>query len=227
MRSFAIRSAIVLFLLSVGVFGCATSPKATTSRSGGPPQVLIIGDSISIGYFQPTKTLLETTAEVYHNPGNAQHTAHGLAQLDQWLGETKWDVIHFNHGLHDLKYVDENGRRVPPAQGIQQILIGAYTRNLDELAQRLKKTGAHLIFATTTPVPQGAHGRVPGDAKRYNDAALAIMRKHRIPVNDLYAFALPRLDAIQRPHDVHFTAEGSRLLAEQVAQSIRTALAGN
>jgi len=227
MKSSAIRSTLVLLLLSVCVVGCATGPKAATSRSGGPFQVLIIGDSISIGYFEPTKALLEPTAQVYHNPGNAQHTAHGLAQLDTWLGETKWDVIHFNHGLHDLKYVDEKGGRVLPTQGKQQIPIGDYTRNLDELAKRLKKTGAHLIFATTTPVPQGAHGRVPGDAKRYNDAALAIMRKHRIPVNDLYTFALPRLDAIQRPRDVHFTKEGSRLLAEQVVQNIHAALAGN
>jgi len=227
MKSSAIRSTLVLLLLSVCVVGCATGPKAATSRSGGPFQVLIIGDSISIGYFEPTKALLETTAEVYHNAGNAQHTAHGLAQLDTWLGETKWDVIHFNHGLHDLKYVDEKGGRVLPTQGKQQIPIGDYTRNLDELAKRLKKTGAHLIFATTTPVPQGAHGRVPGDAKRYNDAALAIMRKHRIPVNDLYTFALPRLDTIQRPRDVHFTKEGSRLLAEQVVQNIHAALAGN
>jgi len=227
MKSSAIRSTVVLLLLSVCVVGCATGPKAATSRSGGPFQVLIIGDSISIGYFEPTKALLEPTAQVYHNAGNAQHTAHGLAQLDTWLSETKWDVIHFNHGLHDLKYVDENGKRVLPAQGKQQIPIGDYTRNLDELAKRLKKTGAHLIFATTTPVPQGAHGRVPGDAKRYNDAALAIMRKHRIQVNDLYTFALPRLDTIQRPRDVHFTKEGSRLLAEQVVQNIHAALAGN
>jgi len=227
MRSSALRSVIVLIALAVCVFGCAAGRKAATSRSGGPFQVLIIGDSISIGYFKPTKALLEPTAQVYHNAGNAQHTAHGLAQLDAWLGETKWDVIHFNHGLHDLKYVDENGKRVPPAQGHQQIPLGDYTRNLDELAKRLKKSGAHLIFATTTPVPQGAHGRVPGDAKRYNDAALAIMRKHRIPVNDLYAFALPRLDSIQRPRDVHFTKEGSQLLAEQVAESIRAAIAGN
>jgi acyl-CoA thioesterase-1 len=185
---------------------------------------LIIGDSISIGYFEPTKELLADAAEVYHNPGNAQHTAHGLARLDQWLGDTRWDVIHFNHGLHDLKYIDERGRRVDPSAGKQQIPIDEYARNLDSLVRRLKKTRAKLIFATTTPVPDGAVGRVPGDSRRYNAAALAVMKKHKIPVNDLCAFALERLDTIQRPRDVHFTKEGSRLLAGRVAEHVRRAL---
>ena len=119
---------------------------------------------------------------------------------------------------------DVSQLKVPPAEGKQQIPIDQYKRNLDELTKRLKRTGATIIFATTTPVPEGASGRVPGDAKRYNDVALAIMRKHKVSVNDLYTFAISRLDEIQRPHDVHFTQEGSRLLAEQVAQSILVAL---
>ena len=67
------------------------------------PQVLIIGDSISIGYFKPLQKRLKDVAIVSHNQGNAQHTANGLKMLNEWLGDTHWDVIHFNHGLHDLK----------------------------------------------------------------------------------------------------------------------------
>lgn len=218
------KRTMALALLSLSLLGCATGPKTSSNDLGGPPRVLIIGDSISIGYFPPMKELLAGKADVYHNPGNAQHTAYGLDKLDEWLGDTPWDVIHFNHGLHDLKYVDESGKRVPPSEGRQQIPIDQYKRNLEALTRRLKKTHATLIFATTTPVPEGASGRVPGDAKRYNDAALAIMRKHKVPVNDLYTFAISRLDQIQRPHDVHFTQEGSRLLAEQVVNHILAAL---
>jgi len=134
-------------------------------------------------------------------------------------------VIHFNHGLHDLKYMDATGDLVSPDVGTQQIPVDEYARNLEQIVQRLKKTRARLIFATTTPVPEGATGRVPGDPERYNRAALAVMKKYRVPVNDLHAFALPRLASIQRPHNVHFTDEGSRLLAQQVADSIRAALA--
>jgi lysophospholipase L1-like esterase len=223
-RADAPRWTVPLVVSLALLAGCGRQQQRQAADATYVPKVLIIGDSISIGYFEPTKQLLEGRAEVYHNPGNAAHTANGLARLDEWLGDTRWDVIHFNHGLHDLKYMNEKGDLTDPAKGTQQIPIDQYARNLDELTKRLKKTGAVLIFATTTPVPEGSAGRIQGDAKRYNEAALKVMKKRRVRVDDLYAFALPRLDTIQRPHNVHFTDEGSRLLAEQVAASIREAL---
>lgn len=191
------------------------------------PRVLIIGDSISIGYFEPTVELLKGKAIAHHNPGNAQHTANGLKRLKEWLGEAKWDVIHFNHGLHDLKYVDENGKNTSIEKGRQQIPIDQYEKNLEAIAKELKKTGAKLIFATTTPVPDGTQIRAKGDAKRYNAVAEKVMSKYDIAVNDLYSFALPRLKEIQREQNVHFNQHGSYLLAEQVAKSILKALEGS
>ncbi len=190
----------------------------------GLPRVLIIGDSISIGYFKPLQEILRGKAFVEHNAGNAAHTANGLARLDEWLGDTEWDVIHFNHGLHDLKYIDEQGRNVDAEKGHMQIPIDQYEKNLDEMVQRLRKTGARLIFATTTPVPDGTGFRVKGDSKKYNEVAVKVMNKYGVPIDDLYSFAMPRLEDIQRPRNVHFTEEGSELLAEQVAKSIQKAL---
>jgi acyl-CoA thioesterase-1 len=51
-----------------------------------------------------------------------------------------------------------------------------------------------------------------------------IMEVNDVPIDDLYAFALPRLSEIQRPANVHFTDEGSAALAAEVAASILTAL---
>lgn len=216
---YSLRLALSLMLLSPLLQSCQSSHESHEVPAT-PARVLIIGDSISIGYFEPTKALLGEKADVYHNPGNAQHTAHGLAQLETWLGETPWDMIHFNHGLHDLKYADERGKLVAVTEGKQQIPIDEYARNLEALTLRLKQTGAALIFATTTPVPEGAHGRVKGDEVRYNKVAQEIMTRHSVPVNDLYSFALARLDAIQQPNNVHFTEEGSQRLAEQVVKHI-------
>jgi len=188
------------------------------------PQVLIIGDSISIGYFKPLQERLKGVAVVSHNQGNAQHTANGLKRLNEWLGETRWDVIHFNHGLHDLKYVDARGKNTSVETGKQQIPIDQYERNLDEIVKRLKKSGAKLIFATTTPVPDGTIIRAKGDAVIYNRAAEKVMKQHGVPINDLYSFALSRLKEIQRDSNVHFNPKGSEQLAEQVAKSILKAL---
>lgn len=191
------------------------------------PKVLIIGDSISIGYTTPLTEMLRGKAEVVHNPGNAVHSAYGLENLDAWLGDAKWDVIHFNHGLHDLKYVDDAGKNVSDkALGHQQIPVEQYGKNMEAIVSHLKETGAKLIFATTTPFPENTNGplRMAADAARYNAAALEIMNKHGVTVNDLYAFALPRLAALQCPLNVHFTDIGSEALARETAKPILQAL---
>ncbi len=190
----------------------------------GLPRAMLIGDSISIGYTLPTRKLLEGKVNLHRPPTNCGPTTRGLQQLDAWLGEGKWDVIHFNWGLHDLKYIDEKGGRVAPEKGKIQVPIDQYKKNLEELVKRLKKTGAKLIWAATTPVPDGASGRIKGDSAKYNAVAKKVMDSRGVPIDDLFAFAKPRLKDIQRPRDVHFTKEGSEALAKQVAASILKAL---
>jgi len=191
----------------------------------GLPRVLIIGDSISIGYTLDTRAMLEGKANVHLIPVNGGNTARGLAELDKWLGKGKWDVIHFNWGLHDLKYViPGSGKLTLPPEGKRVEHIDKYAANLATLVKRMRKTGAKLIFATTTPVPEGCGGRVAGDAKKYNAAAVMVMDANSVAVNDLYAFAMPRLKKIQRSANVHFLPEGSKALATRVAASISKAL---
>jgi len=190
----------------------------------GLPRVLLIGDSISMGYTVPVRELLKGKANVHHPPTNCGPTTCGLEHLDAWLGEKPWDVIHFNFGLHDLKYMNEKGGLTDVAKGTQQVPIEAYRKNMEQIVQRLEKTGAALIWTSTTPVPEGAGGRVVGDAARYNAVAAEVMKAHGIAVDDLYGFAKPRLEKIQRPKNVHFTPEGSKALAEQVAKHVLEAL---
>jgi len=192
------------------------------------PRVLLIGDSISIGYTIPVRELLAGKANVHRPLTNCGPTTRGLEQFDQWLGTGRWDVIHFNWGLHDLKYMGPKGRNLadPNAGGShQQVPIEQYETNLRKLVERLEKTGATLIWCATTPVPPGAKGRVVGDAAKYNDVAAGTMKEHKIAIDDLYAFAKPRLDEIQLPANVHFGPDGSRELANEVAKCIEGALA--
>ena len=181
------------------------------------PRVLLIGDSISIGYTLPTRELLKGKVNLLRPPTNAAHTGNGLANIDKWLGAGKWDVIHVNWGLHDLKFMEDGKHQIP---------LAAYEQNLEKLAARLKQTGAKLIYATTTPVPEGKLNppRMPADVVRYNEVAVAVMKRHGFAINDLYAAILPKLSTLQRPVNVHFTDEGSSFLATKVAASILQAL---
>ena len=205
-------------------------PLAQIEDQLGLPRVLLIGDSISIGYTLDVRANLEGIANVHRPPTNCGPTLRGLEQLDAWLGDKPWDVIHFNWGLHDLKYIAKdstprhNGKLTPIEQGEQMVPIDDYAANLELLINKLQATGAALIWRNTTPVPEGAKGRVVGDSARYNDRALQIMRQRNIPVDDLYSFALQRQAKIQRKADVHYTPAGSKQLADHVTRAIISAL---
>jgi len=198
----------------------------------GLPRVLLIGDSISMGYTLDVRARLKGKANVHHPAENCGPTERGLARLDKWLGTNHWDVIHFNFGLHDLKYLDADGKYVAPEKGKQVASPEQYGKNLRELALRLQKTGAKLIFATTTPVPEGTLGRVAGDQRKYNEVATAVMTDLKIPIDDLGAYVeteqkrlpQPEPPPIQLPHNVHFTPEGYHQLAGLVVLSIEKQL---
>lgn len=195
----------------------------------GLPRVLLIGDSISMGYTLPVRKKLAGVANVHRPPINCGPTTRGLEHLNTWLGEEKWDVIHFNWGLHDLKYVKTatGPNLADPADpaSSQQVPLKQYEQNLNKLVKQLKTTGAKLVWAATTPVPEGARGRVAGDSLQYNAVAKRIMAEHNIQINDLHALTSPRLKTLQRPADVHFNREGSDVLANQVSQFVKAALA--
>ncbi len=198
----------------------------------GLPHVLLIGDSISIGYTLPVREKLKRIANVNRPPENCADTACGLAHLDAWLEKGPWDVIHFNFGLHDLKYLDDKGNYVPPEKGNQVAPPRVYRQRLRELALRLKATEAKLIFATTTPVPRGCLGRVAGNEAIYNKVACDIMKELDVPIDDLCVHIAEQekktpshpLSEIQLPSNVHFTPEGYDQLANFVVASIEKVL---
>ena len=195
----------------------------------GKPKVLIIGDSISIGYFPFVKEALKDKADLVHNPGNAQATQKGLKELDTWLSAEKWDIIQFNWGLWDLAYRNPESK----IQGNRDKVNGkvtstpeVYRRNLETLVARLEKTGAKLIFVTTTYVPAEDEGRFAGDAVKYNSIALEVMKKHNIPMNDLYATSVGvHAKYGLGANNVHYSAEGYQVLSKQIVKGLEAEIA--
>jgi lysophospholipase L1-like esterase len=189
---------------------------AQITDTPGLPRVLLLGDSISMGYTVPVRAQLAGKANVHRPAENCGDTARGVASLDKWLGDGKWDVIHFNFGLHDLKYLDAAGQLAPPDKGKRVASTEVYEANLRKIVARLKQTGAKLIYATTTPVPPGSQGRVADDAIPYNAVAARVMKEMGVALNDLHAFVVPRTAQLQLPANVHFSDNGSTQLAAVV-----------
>lgn len=223
---------LLFFLLCVvGFSGTALAQRGALKpikEQPGLPRVLLIGDSISIGYTLPTRRILDKEVNLHRIPTNGGPTSKGLEHLEAWLGEKEWDVIHFNWGLHDLCYRHPESKvqgRRDKVRGKVTHSVEEYAKNLEQLVEALKKSKAHLIFATTTPVPEGEAGRKVGDDLRYNKAATEVMARHKVAINDLHQVMKGKMGNYGiRPGDVHFKREGSQLLAEAVAASIRKAL---
>ena len=205
------------------------------------PRVLVIGDSISMNYHEAAKRALQGVANYYRNDGNAGPSDRGVLCVELWLGDhtqpgLHWDLIQFNHGLHDLRqaYDEATGE-----YGAHQVPVEAYQENLEQIIAVLKRTGARLMWCTTTPVPNDSHGRWPtgvfGRRKDedlvYNRAALEVIRRHpEILVNDLNAFVRgsPEFDAWRNQADVHFwDGRLQGLIGQAVAGAVTRALSAS
>jgi hypothetical protein len=134
---FALIAATVHALSAFAAAQDRNSPGAEPGKETHElPKVLIIGDSISGGYTPRVADLLKGKALIKHNPGNAQHTGTGIEKLDDWLGTTDWDVIHFNWGLWDLCYRHPESKvqgRRDKVRGTVTTPIDVYEKNLDQL----------------------------------------------------------------------------------------------
>lgn len=219
---------LLLFTLAASFSFAADAP--------AKKRLLILGDSISIGYTPYVQKMMPEMVVLRpmrgEKPENCSGTTAGVANIDRWLQIEggKWDVIHFNWGLHDLKHVkpgDPKGAASDKAEDPPQATVEVYEKQLREIVAKLKSTGAKLIFATTTPVPAGkmAVYRTDADAIKYNEAALRVMKENGIAVNDLYTFMKPKLATLQiQPANVHFTPQGSEALAKEVVAAVKRAL---
>lgn len=184
------------------------------------PRVLILGDSISIGYTPRVRRLLDGVANVHRPKTNCRWSAYGAEQVGSWLGDGKWDVVHFNFGLWDWYGWSQEVKSTPES----------YAASLESIVLQLKKTGAKLVFGLTTPPCVGPERKVKiviseARAKEFNDAALKVMQKHGVKVNDLYAVIGDDRAKYQRGvNDVHYNDAGRDRLAAAVASTIKATI---
>lgn len=169
------------------------------------PRVLLIGDSITRAYYPAVEANLQGKAYVARIATSKAIGDPALPkELAVFLSEAKFDVVHFNIGMHGWEYSESD-----------------YRRYLPELHDVIRKgaPGARLIWAMTTPVRKD---KAPGPA---NDRIVARNRitreffeKQGIPIDDLHALMSGHEDL--HSDDVHFNPQGSAILAAQVADKV-------
>ena len=187
-------------------------------------KVVLIGDSIRMGYQSQVQTNLGGLADVWGPEMNGGDSRNVLANLDAWLETSQPDVVHINCGLHDLK--------TPFDTGVATVPLAEYRQNVQTILTQISRVVPIVLWATTTPVNTAWHhaakefDRFENDITNYNSAAVTVAHTLAVPVNDLYKTVMTAgRDDLLFTDGVHFTAEGYTLLAEKVAAIILSTIA--
>lgn len=210
-----------LLALAIALATCAVAASAAVAQEAReePPAVALIGDSIRLGYAPGVMERLQGKARILSLAENGGDSNNVLKHLDRCLQERPV-LVHLNCGLHDLK-VDRQTRK-------HQVELPVYEANLREIAARVRREGAALVFANTTPIQDARHAargagfdRFEADVERYNAVALRVMREAGVPVHDLHELVRKHgVERLQQADGTHYAEIGNQVLAEAVADCV-------
>lgn len=188
-------------------------------------KILLLGDSIRLGYDKYVKMAFEDVAEVYYPAENSRFVMYVYRRLHEWKDELKCgddvDVVHWNTGLwDDLILMD--GKHLTPVE--------IYKEYVDRTCNMIKILfpKAKIIFATSTPVREelftGACKRFNKDTEEYNRVAVEVVKSYGGEINDLYSLA--KAAPVEYHSDLthYYTKEGTRLLTNQVVKCLEESL---
>jgi hypothetical protein len=179
------------------------------------PRVLLIGDSITRAYYPEVEKHLEGKAYVGRLSSSAFISDPVLLkQIEMVLGEYKFDVIHFNNGMHGWQHSEKEYEQAFPK----------FLKTIQKYAPEAK-----LVWANTTPLKVSptlpANDQTQATDERIaarNAIALKLVQTKGIPVDDLNTpmRGHPELHS----DNVHFNDQGVALQAAQVAAHIEKQL---
>jgi lysophospholipase L1-like esterase len=175
------------------------------------PNVLLIGDSITRGYYSTVVEKLAPKANVFlFGTSACIGDPRLITQIREFFAmqRVSFRIIHFNNGMHGWAYSEsEYGAGFP-------VLV----RTL-----RAESRGAQLIWASLTPVKSDSPlGPTNSRIDARNAIAKAWMEKEHIPIDDQHA--LMSSHGEEHQDAVHFNANGSALQGGQASTQIAALL---
>lgn len=188
------------------------------------PRVLLLGDSIRMGYEGYVKQDLEGRADVIYTDENGCDVSSTLWQANQiFKHQGDFDLIHWNNGYWDMNIEAPMTEALHPIEEYKHFL----TRMVKFFSQHTKT----LVFATSLPVKEqgssldnsGTGGLVTYNNQwviDYNLAAQEVMSKYQVSVNDLYSFCLQDKNLYKSPDNLHLTDAGNKAVAEEIVDYI-------
>jgi len=216
---------IIALLLCLSNISCTGETDKRLHSNGGiwgfyklqttedkPFKVLLIGDSVMQGYRFGAIKDLESIANVDVWLSPAHLYSPGLRdELAKVVSTRKYDIIHFNIGLHGWPE-----GRIPKGQ--YEPLLKKYVETIQENSPQ-----AILIWASTTPIltketPRAFDPNLNSIIIGRNKISEKLMEEKNIMLNDLYALMS---DHPERAKDkFHWDSTGTAMQAEKVRNVI-------
>lgn len=177
-------------------------------------KVLLLGDSIRISYQLHVREALQKEAEFVWPEENCRFAKYTLWGINGWIQQLGTpDIIHWNNGIWDIF-------RINGDIGVFTDL-GEYIHDIARVLFELKKTGAQIIWASTTPVDSRNVNCRNEDIDAYNGKAAELMQDEGIAIDDLNAVVKKNIELFISEDRLHLSGEGERACAQAVAASIR------
>ena len=187
-------------------------------------KVLLLGDSIRMGYDDYVKEELNDFDVYYDSDDNGRFISYNIWMFNQFNNKYgPFDIVHFNSGYWDMTPEGPHREHETP--------IDEYVKSLERLVDYIKSTGATPIFATTVPIydtpkKDGLYEAVDHQNKvviEYNSKATELMKRKGVMINDLYSL-MEKEERYGKCYDsLHLTDENYKKCAKQVAKCVRLA----
>lgn len=181
-------------------------------------KVVLLGDSIRLGYEKYVKDSLEGVAEVYSPEDNCRFTFWLMRYLRSLVGPdgipADADLVVWNAGLWDVaRLVGDDQTLTPP--DTYALMIKRLNNYLRVIFPKAK-----MIFCTNTNVQEekymGNLYRKNSDIKQFNALALEALKDTDTVINDLYSLTENIPDDC-RSDMTHFnTEQGVRMIGGKV-----------
>lgn len=188
-------------------------------------KILLIGDSIRMGYDKYVAMALEGQAEVYYPAENCRFTQYALRHFQDWVKDSGFgedtDLVHWNVGLWDVLELFDDEPITP---------IGWYEQYIHRICKRIRQLcpKAKVVFATSTPIHEARYEvkrhkffRTNENIRAYNAAAVRAVQAHGFGVNDLFGLLENVPDDHYSDMTHFYTEPATRLITGQVLDVIR------
>jgi len=195
-------------------------------------KVMLLGDSIRMGYDAYVRIAFDGIAHIYYPEENGRFAAYTLRNLTDWerlLDEKRQigrgvevDLIHWNVGLWDC---------LTQLDGEPLTDIATYQHYLGRIHKVMSKLypNARQIFATSTAViDKWFEGerftRCNATVEKYNQAAVKVLAPLGVSFNDLYTLTREFPDSFHSDGTHFNTKSGQSALVKQVVETLEKAL---